>query len=643
MCGFAGAATVSSRWPIDAPSLVERMRGVLVHRGPDGSGQWGDDTVVLGHQRLSILDVSDAGAQPMFSASGRFVIVFNGEIYNYKELAEHLAETGWTSVSSSDTEVLVECIERWGLEKTLNQVDGMFAFALYDRQRKGLVLCRDRFGEKPLYYGVQNSVIYFASELRSFDVPGGPELLLDRKATADYFRYGFIPAPLSIYHGFFKVRPAHLIRINLSGGGVADAQELPSRPYWTIPGPPDGTTSSEQELRHVLRRSVTRRLVSDRPIGAFLSGGIDSSLTCALAAEAVTGSLKTFNMGWAEKEHDESEQARKVASALGAVHQRVEMSMSEAASVIAEVGRIVDEPNADGSLIGMYLVAREARKHFVVALSGDGGDEMFGGYNRHLWLIRTAQMRRTLPDWARRRLSTTLQRRSSTIARLSRPIPLSKRPRLVADKMTKLGRALNEASVNGAYETVLAGNPAIPGEIALPLEVTAALESSDRTTALWGLRAADLVSYMPDDVLAKVDRASMAVSLETRTAYLSADVARIAMNMPYGDLIDKGDGKLPLRNFVQDLLPQCNFTMPKSGFGTPFASLMRGPASGLTEAAFRAFRARQLSEDISLANWDDEYQRFLNGDDSCAFRVWSVVVFELWAGECRHRIRWSPS
>lgn len=641
MCGFAVVAALSSRWLNDAPALVERMRSTLVHRGPDGAGQWGDDNVIFGHQRLSILDVSDAGAQPMFSASTRFVIVFNGEIYNFKELAERLAETGWTSVSTSDTEVLVECIERWGLEKTLDQVDGMFAFALYDRQRKELILCRDRFGEKPLYYGVQNGIIYVASELRSFDVAGGPELLLDRKATADYFRYGFIPAPLSIYHGFFKVRPAHLIRVDLSGVGVADARELPSQPYWTIPGPPDGTTSSEEELRHVLRRSVTRRLVSDRPIGAFLSGGIDSSLTCALAAEAVTGSLKTFNMGWADKEHDESEQARRVASAIGAVHQRVEMSMTEAASVITDVGRIVDEPNADGSLIGMYLVAREARKHFVVALSGDGGDEMFGGYNRHLWLIRTAQMRRRLPEWSRRRLGSSLQRRSSAIARLSRPIPLSKRPRLVSDKMNKLGRALSETSVYGAYETVLAGNPAIPGEIDLPPEVSAALESADRTTALWSLRAADLVSYLPDDILAKVDQASMAVSLETRTAYLSPDVARIAMNMPHGDLIDGGDGKLPLRDFVEDLLPECNFTMPKTGFGTPFAQLMRGPGVELTEALVLRFMNRAKPPEIQQVDWPVLHNELMSGDDTKAFSVWAVVVFELWAEARYHQINWA--
>jgi asparagine synthase (glutamine-hydrolysing) len=640
MCGFAGVAAISQRWLVDAPALVERMRGELVHRGPDGSGQWGDDNVILGHQRLSILDVTDAGSQPMFSGSKRFVIAFNGEIYNFKELAERLAETGWTSVSASDTEVLIECIERWGLEATLDRVDGMFAFALYDRQRQELILCRDRFGEKPLYYGVQNGVVYFASELRSFDVPGGPELLLNRQATAAYFRYGFISAPLSIYHGFFKVRPATMIRIDLKAGGFAERSELPSHTYWSIPGPSDGAASSDEELRHVLRQSVTRRLVSDRPVGAFLSGGIDSSLTCALAAEGMSGSLKTFNMSWAEKEHDESEQAAKVASAIGAVHQRVEMSISEAASVINEVGRIVDEPNADGSLIGMYLVAREARKHFVVALSGDGGDEMFGGYNRHLWLIRTANMRRRFPDWSRPRMSSTLQRRSSTIGRLSRPIPLSKRPRLVADKMNKLGRALGETSVKGAYETVLAGNPAIAGEIALPQNVMTALESSDRSVALWGLRAADLVSYLPDDILAKVDRASMAVSLETRTAYLSRDVAQIAMNMPYGDLIDGADGKLPLRNFVGDLLPQCNFAMPKTGFGTPYASLMAGPAQDLVEISLSTFMSRELPAELKNVDWEKMYEQFRQGDDTLAFRIWSVVVFELWAGSLEHEIRW---
>lgn len=641
MCGFAGAAAVSKPWLSDASALVARMCGVLEHRGPDSSGQWVDDHVVFGHQRLSILDITEAGAQPMFSASGRSVIVFNGEIYNFQDLAKRLSATGWVSRSFSDTEVLIECIEQWGLETTLAQVDGMFAFALYNRQRHELVLCRDRFGEKPLYYGVQNGTLYFASELKAFDVLGGPELLLDKKATAAYFRYGFVPAPLSIYHGFYKVRPASVIRVDLARASAAERLEIPSAPYWTVPEFAASQTTSLEEIHQLLLRSVGRRLVSDRPIGAFLSGGVDSSLTCALAAESVSGSLRTFNMGWDNEEHDESEQAQQVARSIGAIHHRVEMSVTEASSVVDEVGHILDEPNADGSLIGMYLVAREARGNFVVALSGDGGDEVFGGYNRHVWLTKSARFRREAPAWSRRALSRVLQNQARVIGVITTPIPTSRRPRLIANKISKMTRVLTATSGWDAYESVVAINSSIRGYLAMPPSVVAAIDSKSPDTNLWGLRAADLSIYLSDSILAKVDRASMAVSLETRTAFLEPDLVLAGLGMSHSDLIDRHGGKAPLRRIAESILPSCNFHLPKTGFGTPFADIMRGPARQRVAEAVELVLQRPLPRDVAIVDWKNLWRRFQAGDDSHALEIWSLLVFELWAASKKHEIVWA--
>lgn len=641
VCGFAGVARISGQLPPGAGSLVERMRGSLEHRGPDGSGQWQDDFVAMGHQRLSILDVSEAGSQPMVSESQRLVIAFNGEIYNFQEIHERLRKSGEASPFGSDTRTLVEAVDRWGVEETLEMVDGMFAFVLYDRQHRELVLCRDRFGEKPLHYGVQNGLLYFASELRAFDVPDGPELLLDRGATIDYFRYGYVPSPKSIYNGFFKVRPAHIIRIDLVQSGVIQGQEHASRRYWEVAQPQESTSASVEELHQALEASVSTRLVSDRPLGAFLSGGIDSSLTCALAAKSVSGSLQTFTIGWANPEYDESEHAQEVASALGTIHHRVDLAASEVARVAADIGLLIDEPLADSSVIATHLVSREARKHFVVALTGDGGDELFAGYNRHHWLIQVDRLRRRFPKGARRIAGSCLESTSSIIGALTRSAPLSKRPRLVSDKARKFSRAVSADDGLLAYEAVVSGNQDVLGSLDLPTDVIQALNSPDRTNMLWGLRAADIETYLHNDVLAKVDRASMAVSLECRTPFLEPTVAGLAMKFSYAELIEGAQGKMPLRKILSELLPGIDFTRPKTGFGLPIEELLRGPLAALTHEMICRFIQRQLPRELADIKWKDNLERFLQGDDSRLFHVWSVLVFELWISARRHEAVWA--
>ncbi len=651
MCGIAGMATLGGALDADAPTVVARMSDTLAHRGPDASGQWSDDLVAFGHRRLAIIDLSDAGAQPMLTASDELVITFNGEIYNFEALAQRLEAGGWQRRSGSDTEVLLAAIDAWGIEGALDAVDGMFAFALYDRRRQTLTLARDRFGEKPLAYAVQDGTLWFASEVRAFDVPGGPELLLDPDATAAYFRYGWIPGPATIYAGVGRVPPASTVTFHLSPGAASGAGEGRGggvvQRYWEVPSGPvasgddDVPGARDDEILEVLRTSVRDRLVSDRPLGAFLSGGIDSSLTCALAAEASSGPLRTFTMVWDDAEFDESKQAALVASAIGADHTEVSLSFADAVATAEDIGSVLDEPHADYSVIGVNLVARSVRRDLVVALSGDGGDELFGGYNRYVWLPRAERARRRVPSRLRLPAARALGAAGPAIERLARPIPVSRRPRILADKAAKLSRALAATGNLDAYDTVLCADGARPGALGLPPAVEAAVASDDPAQVLWGLRAADLTRYLPDDVLTKVDRATMAVSLESRTPFLHADLARIAMGMGPAQLWDGAAGKRPLRSLLGRLVPSVDFSSPKTGFGTPIAALLRGPLADLAAECVASFTRRPLPPGVAGIDGERRLRRLVDGDDAEAPRVWAVVAFELWAARRTHDIVWA--
>lgn len=640
MCGLAGTATFDSALPPSAVAIAERMGRTLFLRGPDGAGSWGDDQVALSHQRLAILDTSDAGAQPMISASGRYVIVFNGEIYNFHELSAELTGTGWHPTTTSDTEVLLAAVERWGLDAALRRFDGMFAFALYDRTDKVVSLVRDRFGEKPLVYATRGSRLWFASEVRALEVADLPSLTISRTAVADYFRYGYVPGTQTIYHDVWRVAPASIVSFNLAGG-VRNPGSPTIRHYWEVPGPPAATASKhptgnaregdrDEQLYDLLSGSARNRLVSDRPLGAFLSGGIDSSLTCALAAEHTSGALKTFTMGWDEAEYDESVQAMAVARMLGSNHTDVRLDRTDAATAAASLGNLMDEPHADYSQIGVLLVAQSARRDVIVALSGDGGDEMFAGYNRHAWLPRVTRMRNRIPQRARGPLARGLRAAAPAVATATRPLPVARRPRLVADKLNKLANAIGSADASSAYEDVIALNHAVGRPRSLPMAVVTAMGSSNESVALWGLRAADLHGYLPDDVLAKVDRSTMAVSLESRTPFLSADIAEYAMHLQAGDLIANGRGKQPLRRLLARLLPDADFTQPKTGFGVPIASLLRNELLDLLDSSIAEFRRQAPPAELAGIGWEGLRDRLVAGDDGSAPQLWMLVAFELW-------------
>lgn len=551
MCGLAGVAALGGELDRSTPRVAAAMAGTLVHRGPDDEGCWADRKVALAHRRLAVLDLSSNGAQPMESHTGRYVVAFNGEIYNFEELAGRLACGGWQRRGRSDTEVLLAAIEAWGLDGALARCDGMFAFVLYDRAEQLLSLVRDRCGEKPLAYGTHGGRLWFASELRAFAKVPGFDLSLCPDATAAYFRHGYVPGTETIYTAVRRVAPGEIVEVDLGA-----MREPRSRPYWEVPHP-DGSGPGDllDRLREQLSASVRRRLVSDRPIGALLSGGIDSSLVCALAAEHCSGALKTFTMGWDDAEYDESEQAARVAGALGADHHDVRLGRNEVVDAARRLGTVMDEPFADPSQLGVLLVATQARRDVVVALSGDGGDELFAGYNRHRWLCSLQRLHERVPRWLRGPGGSALRKGAPVLERATRPISPQRRPRLVGDKARKLGAVIAAPSLPAAYQALLAQAPDVGTARELDPDIEAALADGDPDRVLWALRVADLRGFLPDAVLTKVDRATMAVSLESRTPYLEPTVIATAMQLGHDDLLGPGGGKQPLRTLLAGALP----------------------------------------------------------------------------------------
>lgn len=623
MCGVAGAVGFGRPLGADDADVVREMIGMLRHRGPDDEGIWSSPTIVLGHARLSIIDTSAGGHQPMFSGSRRYAITFNGEIYNYRRLADEFRSTGWHPTGGSDTEVLLEAIERWGLDGALRRVDGMFALALADLEQGVVSLARDRFGEKPLAYMIDGHRLWFGSDVRVFRRTPGFTPTISPSAVRSLLRHGFIGGDDCIYEGVAKVPPGGIVSFS-----IADGRRTTSV-YWSPPRPsatpPASTEAVAERLEELLTESVSRRMNSDRPLGAFLSGGIDSSLTCAIAAGRTT-SLETFTMTWSDSEYDESEQAAKVAAHLGARHHQITVAESELSGDVRRLATMFDEPFADSSALAMMSVASFARRSVVVCLSGDGGDELFAGYNRHRWLLKVRRLR-SIPAGVRGVASGALRRGSRPAQSLLAPIPTSRRQRLVGDKMRKLAAALVESDDESAYRRVLAHGSTDAPPIRIDGEVLAAMHTADPDDLLWAVRVADIMRYLPDDILTKVDRATMGVGLECRTPFLEPELCDFAMGLGRDQLIGRTGGKLPLRHLLDRLVPGVDFARPKSGFGVPIASMLRGGLRPDLHSAVASFDRRNLVPERSFG---DDLSRFGDGDDSVAPTLWSVLMFELW-------------
>ncbi|MDT0619869.1 asparagine synthase (glutamine-hydrolyzing) [Salinisphaera sp. P385] len=629
MCGIAG---FWGRASADG-EIAERMAARITRRGPDDAGVWTDANagVALAHRRLSIQDLSPAGHQPMRSPCGRYTLVYNGEIYNHLDLRAELAAEGgafdWRG--HSDTETLLAALRHWGVAETLARLNGMFAFALWDAREATLFLARDRMGEKPLYYGRNGDTFLFGSELKALTAHPRWQGEIDRDALALYLRYNHVPVPHSIYRGIAKLPPAHVVAIRDGGRSIGEPQC-----YWDLPRIAEagvaraGGTADEltDELDGLLRDAVGRRMATDVPLGAFLSGGYDSSTVVAQMQAQSERPVKTFSIGFHEPGYNEAEHAKAVARHLGTDHTEFYVSADEARSVIPHLPTIYDEPFADSSQIPTYLVSRLARQHVTVSLSGDGGDELFAGYNRHVVGPGVWARVSRLPPGLRRFFGRLLD----LLTRLGGVPNIGRVPQL-RDKLEKLSRAMAAADGPGFYRD-LVSHWADADEVVIG-------GGFDRTVlhrtamALPGLREQmllmDMLGYLPDDILTKVDRASMAVSLEARVPLLDHRLVEFAWRVPTAYKVRHGQGKWLLRQVLYRYVPPALMDRPKMGFALPVGDWLRGSLRDWAEELLDASRLRQQGffhpEPIRRA-WTEH----LAGKRNHSERLWGVLMFQAW-------------
>ena len=615
------------------------MAATLRHRGPDASGVWVDPSgrAALGHTRLAIVDLSDAGTQPMTSANGRWTITYNGEVYNTDDLRRSLDSVGWRG--HSDTEVLVEHIARHGVEATLKATRGMFAFACWDAHESELWLARDRFGEKPLYYGIHQGALLFASELKALRAVPGFEPDIDRQALAEYFRWTNVPAPMTIFEGVNKLPPAHFLRFEGSFG------ETQPQPYWSAfevaraePPLSDGVDAVDL-LGEVLDRAVGAQMVSDVPLGAFLSGGVDSSSVVAAMQRQSSVPVRTFTIGFSEPAYDESGYAAEVAAALGTDHTELVVSPDDAMRVIPDLPRIYDEPFADSSQIPTFLVSRMAREHVTVALSGDGGDELFGGYDRYRQIERLERIRDCLPVGVRRVFGSAVEHMPIQTwdrlgSALPRPLVPSGLRHRTGHRMHKVARLLTAADAPDVYASlmsvetgagglVLGDDDAPPAFGGVPTEQLTGLKPFERAMLI------DALTYLPGDLLTKVDRASMAVSLEVRVPFLDPDLFAFAWSLSREHRVRNGQGKWVLRELLRRSLPDHLIDRPKMGFGVPVGQWLRGPlrswADELLDPAL--VKEQGLLDPVTV---ERRWTTHREGRADLTFQVWSLLMFQAW-------------
>lgn len=648
MCGIVGFLGNAGPVGQDA-AVVRQMADLLRHRGPDDDGVWADPEagIALAQRRLSIIDLSAAGHQPMFSASQRYVAVFNGEIYNYEEIRRRLdADHAHSWQGHSDTEVLLEAIERWGLKPALEACAGMFALAVWDRRERKLMLARDRLGEKPLYYGRIGGSFAFASELKAFRGHPAWNPEIDRDAVTLLMRHMYVPAPYSIYKGFYKLRPGHILVL-------ADGEREPRmEAYWNARDAADRgnaqpfSGSRDQavaELEVLLKQSIRGQMIADVPLGAFLSGGIDSSTVVALMQSLSSQPIRTFTIGFHQPGYNEAEHARQVARHLGTDHTEFYVSEREAMDVIPALPQIYCEPFADPSQIPTHLVSKLARRNVTVSLSGDGGDELFSGYTRYAFAEQLWSRLARIPRPVRRATASLAMLPSPGLYdRLAGPLlpllPERRRHGQIGDKVHKAAKLLSLQTVDEVYRHLCSHwtDPAtlVVGGREPPTMLTGLEALPDFAGHVERMMYIDLTSYLPDDILAKVDRAAMAVSLETRVPMLDHRVVEFAMSLPLTLLRADGVTKWPLRQLLYKHVPKELVERPKMGFGVPIDSWLRGSLRDwaedlLSEASLKS--SNIFDPDPIRLIWREH----LSGRRNHQYLLWDVLMFQAWQTEQR--------
>jgi len=647
MCGINGFLTSVNTNELDLNKVLNDCTDKIIHRGPDSNGFWVDSTkgIYLGHRRLSIVDLSPTGAQPMSSNGGRYIICLNGEIYNHLELRNELSLCSTTNSTiiwkgSSDTETLINCFEVWGIEATLKKTTGMFAFSLWDSYTDELTIGRDRFGEKPLYYGWQESTFFFSSELKSIKSNSLFKSEIDRNALELYVKYAYVPAPYSIYKNIYKLSPGSFLTVSLNSknskpsvywSSLDQMMDSYEKPYT------GNKNQAVEQLNSTLTSAVKKQMMADVPLGAFLSGGIDSSVIVAIMQSLSNVPIKTYTIGFKEDDYNEAHYAKNVAEHIGTDHTELYVTEKDALNVIPQLPYFYDEPFADSSQIPTYLVSKLASESVTVSLSGDAADELFGGYNRYLFANNLWKKIAIFPIGLRQIVSKLLtsvtpQTYNSFYKFLSFGASFNKK-RNIGDKIHKAMGIITSSSNLELYDRIIS-SWYTPSSIVIGGEDVFALKEAvpsqiNKFDPISKMMAMDLISYLPDDILCKVDRAAMATSLETRVPFLDHSVMQFAWSLPLDYKIFDNKTKWVLREVLYKYVPKKLIDRPKMGFGVPIDTWLRGDLRDWAEKLLNEDRLLQegfFNPKLIRKKWEEH----LSGKRNWQQQLWVILMFQSW-------------
>jgi asparagine synthase (glutamine-hydrolysing) len=634
MCGILGSF---SRDVVN-PDIIKSMGSCLSPRGPDDEGIYVNynSGIVMFHKRLSIIDLSSQGHQPMTSANSRWVISYNGEIYNHLDIRKAIASSdlalSWKG--SSDTETLISAIEVWGLNKTLESINGMFAFALWDKKEETLYLVRDRMGEKPLYYGKINNIFFFTSDLKALELHPEWKGIVDRDALSKFMRYGHVPAPLSIYKNIKKLLPGHFVKIKKYGYEISELVQ-----YWSVKEKINTSKKNyfsdsneiEKNLDLLIKDSVRKRMIADVPVGAFLSGGVDSSLIVAQMQSLSKNKIKTFCIGNIDQQFNEAQYASEIAKYIGTDHHELMITSKDALDVIPKIPLIYDEPFADASQIPTYLVSKLTKQHVSVALTGDGGDELFGGYERLVKGIKLWGVVKYIPHIVRKLIAKGfVSNKISVIQSFLFNLSFIKNPS--PELKLRLYKVLTSIDAKNAlqfYDLILTHWK--DKDIVADQEnlISNFSEEISKMSVFEQFSYKDLTTYLPDCILTKVDRASMSVSLETRIPYLDHQLIEFSFKIPEKFKVQSNKGKWILRKVLERYVPLDLFDRPKKGFTVPLAQWLAGPLRDWAEILLSEINLKKdgfFNSEIILAYWSE----FLRGNSQYEREIWCVLMFQVW-------------